>query len=127
MGKFKHYYLTKIVENEEWHDKDWVIEQAVFNSLIEFWEENGENGEEHLRFQFENSDSNVPDDHRKRFREAYDALKKAYEWAKIRDTEQHKSFEESNIKHSIEMEITCEKMDTEHLLNIIKYRSYMWV
>ena len=76
MGKFKHYYLTKIVEDQEWHDKDYIIEEAVFNSLIEFWEE--EDGEEYIRQFFENTDPYISDEYRDYYREVHKVLTLAY-------------------------------------------------
>jgi hypothetical protein len=125
MGKFKHYYLTKIVEDQEWHDKDYIIEEAVFNSLIEFWEE--EDGEEYIRQFFENTDPYISDEYRDYYREVHKVLTLAYDWAKIRHSEKEKYNYYSFSDEMLSLNNKIKEADTEHLLNIIKYRKHLWV
>lgn len=104
------------------HDKDYFIEQVLFNALIDFWE--NEEGEESLRYQFERE----PDDwmtpqaieayeltriHNKK---VYDELKEAYEWAKSRKEDTRFEFDDDIFDSN-----------TKHLNTIIKHRDRLWV
>lgn len=112
-------WLTKHIPRV-WADKDYIIETAVFQSLIHFWEPEGEDGESVLRYQFEGDHITEYDsEHLLQLRLMHHELKEAYEWAKIRD----KKFEDFT---SFENEAKLIEIDTGHLLNIIKYRKYLW-
>jgi len=110
-----------------WIDTDNLIEDVVFQALIEFWEPQGENGEEHLRYQCtlsvdeyagNSTISDIRKENAKRKR-AYFALKIAYEWAKVRQ-QKHESAK------SFEAMEPYRKLDTKHLSAIIRYRGMLW-
>ena len=90
--------------------------------MINFWE--NDDGEASLRYSYEVYDDLVRDqirslddtiEERAHHKHIYDTMKKAYDWAKIRN----------DIENYARVLDVYEK-DTEHLLNIIRYRQYLW-
>ena len=104
---FKPYNKVRLPElDRTWHDIDQRIIHANFSLLAEFME-----------FEFKNNCW----DHSEEIAEVAKELKEAYYWWKDNKHEFRHAWcvEEDNGKEAYEEE-------TKHLMNIIKYRSYLW-
>lgn len=105
---------------DQWHDKDFFIENTLFAALIHYWE--SEDGEKELRSQFEiDYDEDTfasKEDWENRIntrKQAYDALKAAYEFA-------------TSYGKMVVDALSDETMDamTKHMVSIVTYRGLMW-
>ena len=116
-----------------WVDKDFVIETALFESMIHFWED--ERGEEMQRFQFECIESPCrsaalkPEDQEGYLmaRRLYAEMDKVYRYAKVRDQlweEFWAGKHEPGQGWLKEQEL--KEIETEHLISIVKFRGSMW-
>lgn len=114
-------WLRKLVP-DEFTDVDVIFENVLFEGLIFFWEKDG--GQEslhHNSIPWEDEFLKWTEDRR----ECYVAMKAAYEWAKTyKDAEPVVSLSELE-DYRVRMQ-TWEDTTSEHLLNIIKYRNYLW-
>lgn len=106
---------------DQWHHKDYFIENTLFAALIHYWE--SEDGEKDLRHQIDAAyEEDVYDSieqyqmRTRRYQKVYDALRKAYEFAK--------NLQEMDIEQS-SSDKTSKEMTT-HLTSIVKYRGFMW-
>lgn len=118
--------VTRIFPRNRWFtnwvprqftDVDYLMEQAVFRSLIFFWENDG--GEKSMRYQWDRKLDEWDDlEVISRQKEVYELMLAAYNWAKVRDAK----FDDANF----EDEKKFKEEDTNHLLNIIAYRGYLW-
>lgn len=99
-------------------DVDYLYEEILFAGLIFFWEK--DNGEEVTRYQWDRErDEYDTDEGIAKRKEVYDALKEAYEWAKIR-----RSLIDNVTDFRVEQEYIDK--DTKYLLSIVSLRKYMW-
>lgn len=125
-------WLTKKIPRT-WSDKDYIIELCLFESLIKFWEKDGEDGESSTRYQYEASydsscwgDKASYDARVEEYKTVYNSLKLAYEWAKNREVEEAKLAEIKDYVVYFQKEQENIDKDTEMLQLIVKYRKYMW-
>lgn len=116
-----------------WIDKDTVIETAIFESMIHFWED--EKGEEMQRFQFEciespcRSAAAKPEDQERyaEQRRIYSELDKCYRYARMRD-QVWEEFYNTPIqgRNGWQKEQAIIDKETEILVKIVQLRKYLW-
>lgn len=115
-----------------WIDKDTVIETAIFESMIHFWED--EKGEEVLRFQFECIQSPCRSaaarpENQERYaeqRRIYSELEKCYRYARVRDMV-WEEFDNTPAKDRTDhQEQDIIDNETEILVKIVQLRKYLW-
>lgn len=100
-------------------DVDGIYEDVLFNGLVFFWEE--DDGEQSMRRQWDRKLDEYDSQERiEESRLVYETLKKAYDWAKVRQEKYESAY------CDFEKEEEYAEIDTVHLSNIIKYRQYMW-
>lgn len=117
-------WLTKKIPRT-FRDIDDLMETCVFACLVAYWED--DRGEETIRYQFQCEYDNYTQDVDKRiaeYKDVYDKMKAAYEWAKIREQEYEKLFIVDGYGFEYEQQLI--ETDSLHLSNIIKYRKYLW-
>ncbi|QDJ96292.1 hypothetical protein Xoosp13_105 [Xanthomonas phage Xoo-sp13] len=128
-------WLRKLVP-DEFSDVDYLFETVLFEGLIFFWEK--DRGLETLEFNADPQsweDSNCDGWSQERV-DCFEAMKAAYEWAKARDSTepQPPPYElvrdkEQYMKLADVYQQDLQKWDAEkdlHVLNIVKYRKYLW-
>lgn len=109
-------WATKVVPRT-FSDVDYIFAEVLFAGLVFFWEE--DNGEESFRFQWECEDEYTSEERRAEYKRVYELVKAAYDWAKIRRTEDEKvkTWQEQESVHAL---------DDKHLETIVKYRRWLW-
>lgn len=127
--KLQNNWLRNLIP-DEFTDLDYLFEEVLFEGLIFFWEE--DNGDEELG----NYTLYTEEEGFQARKECFDAMLAAYEWAKPRKTMQPlpppyevlpnkerymqlaEVYYQANQKWEAERDL--------HVLNIVKYRKYLW-
>lgn len=121
-------WLTKIIPRT-FSDIDYLMEETVFKCLINFWEH--DDGEGVLRYQWECVDlkdegfEHMIEQYNER-KQVYLCMKEAYDHAKKRENLTKHLYTINNPKTYIKFKDHLKESDTRHLLNIIRYRKYLW-
>ncbi len=129
-------WLFKKIGNE-WNDKDYIIETALFESMVHFWE--AEDGEATIRYQFESIEAEDGSGAKEErdveryltYKKVYRELSECYLWAKVRDQAWENLYSNPKIgREAVEERARQEELltanDTEVLQTIVRFRKYMW-